>query len=58
MDVSHQLFEHELETLKSTKGVTLDTELTTDDLKELVIKYKSVYRKAKGADFPTGIHFC
>ncbi|CAM6129227.1 unnamed protein product [Calypogeia fissa] len=53
MDVPHALFEDELETLKSSRGVTLDTELTTEDLKELVLKYKEVFRKAKKADFPT-----
>lgn len=54
MGVSHSLFEHELETMKSSKGVTLDTDLTTEDLKALVQKYKEVYRAAKGSDFPTG----
>ncbi|BBN17421.1 pyruvate, orthophosphate dikinase [Marchantia polymorpha subsp. ruderalis] len=53
MGVSHSLFEHELETMKSSKGVTLDTDLTTEDLKALVQKYKEVYRAAKGSDFPT-----
>jgi hypothetical protein len=32
----------------------LDTDLTTEDLKELVSKYKGVYHKAIGEDFPTG----
>ncbi|CAK9223525.1 unnamed protein product [Sphagnum troendelagicum] len=53
MGVSHSLFEHELETLKAAQGLVLDTDLTTEDLKELVSKYKGVYRKAIGEDFPT-----
>ncbi|KAL2612921.1 hypothetical protein R1flu_024613 [Riccia fluitans] len=53
MGVSHSLFEQELEALKSSKGVAQDTDLTTEDLKELVQKYKQVYRTAKGSDFPT-----
>ncbi|KAL3680159.1 hypothetical protein R1sor_023115 [Riccia sorocarpa] len=53
MGVSHSLFEQELEDLKSSRGVTQDTDLTTEDLKELVQKYKQVYRTAKGSDFPT-----
>jgi pyruvate,orthophosphate dikinase len=54
MGVSHSLFEHELETLKAAHGLVLDTDLTTEDLKELVSKYKGVYHKAIGEDFPTG----
>lgn len=57
MGVSHSLFEHELESLKTARGVHNDTDLTTQDLKELVQKYKSVYRNAIGKDFPTGIIF-
>ncbi|KAH7314386.1 hypothetical protein KP509_21G000900 [Ceratopteris richardii] len=53
MGVSHSLFEHELESLKRRKGVTQDTDLTTDDLKELVETYKAVYKKAIGKQFPT-----
>lgn len=53
MGVSHSLFEHELESLKTARGVHNDTDLTTQDLKELVQKYKSVYRNAIGKDFPT-----
>ncbi|CAK9194201.1 unnamed protein product [Sphagnum troendelagicum] len=53
MGVSHTLFEHELETMKAARGVDHDTDLTTEDLKELVEKYKGVYQKALGEDFPT-----
>src|SRR5947208_57603 len=45
MNVEHELFEHELQALKDQKGVQLDTELTGDDLKTLVEKYKAVYKK-------------
>src|SRR5947199_351318 len=44
MGVDHEHFEHELHTLKQEKGVKLDTELTADDLKELVRRYKAVYK--------------
>ena len=54
MGVSHSLYEHELESMKAARGVNLDTDLTTEDLKELVQKYKGVYRKAIGEAFPTG----
>ncbi|XP_074268713.1 pyruvate, phosphate dikinase, chloroplastic-like isoform X1 [Silene latifolia] len=52
MGISHSLFEEKLEKLKQTKGVTLDTDLTASDLKELVQLYKNVYLEAKGEKFP------
>jgi pyruvate,orthophosphate dikinase len=54
MGVSHSLYEDELESMKAAREVHLDTDLTTEDLKELVQKYKGVYRKAIGEAFPTG----
>ena len=45
MGVEHEHFEHELEALKKQRGVKLDTDLTADDLKELVKRYKAVYEK-------------
>ncbi len=52
MGVEHEAFEHELEGLKKEKGVKLDTDLSADDLKELVKRYKAVYKKHVGEDFP------
>src|SRR4051794_24218894 len=52
MGVKHEHFEHELEQMKHQKGVKLDTDLTADDLKELVKRYKAVYKKDVGDDFP------
>lgn len=52
MGVDHELFEHELHSLKKEKGVKLDTELSADDLKELVKRYKGVYKGQVGHDFP------
>ena len=51
MGVPHGLFEAELEGIKAKRGVTEDTELTADDLKELVEAYKGVYA-ARGTAFP------
>ncbi|RWR93667.1 pyruvate, phosphate dikinase 2 isoform X1 [Cinnamomum micranthum f. kanehirae] len=53
MGIPHSLFEEKLEGLKAAKGVTLDTDLTATDLKELVAQYKKVYYEAKGEQFPT-----
>jgi pyruvate, orthophosphate dikinase len=52
MGVEHEAFEHELQALKDQKGVKLDTDLSADDLKELVKRYKAVYKKHVGSDFP------
>jgi pyruvate,orthophosphate dikinase len=52
MGVEHEHFEHELDSLKKERGVQLDTELSGDDLKLLVEKYKAVYKKGTGSDFP------
>jgi len=52
MNVEHKHFEHELEALKAEKGVKLDTELSADGLKELVRRYKAVYKQHVGQDFP------
>jgi pyruvate,orthophosphate dikinase len=52
MGVDHEHFEHEIHQMKDQKKVKLDTDLTTDDLKELVKRYKAVYKKHVGDDFP------
>ncbi len=52
MDVPKPLFEHILETAKEKKGVKLDTDLTADDLKDIVTKFLALYKKEKGAEFP------
>ncbi|KAB2625294.1 phosphate dikinase [Pyrus ussuriensis x Pyrus communis] len=41
MGIPHSSFEEQLEKLKGTKGVELDTKLTASDLKELVEQYKN-----------------
>ncbi|MBP5343427.1 pyruvate, phosphate dikinase [bacterium] len=41
-----------LEELKESKGYKLDTEVTSDELKDLVKKYKAYYKKTFGEDFP------
>lgn len=53
MGIPHAKFEKVIETLKNKKGVNEDTELTAEDLKELVSSYKAVYRNATGFMFPS-----
>jgi len=52
MGVSHEYFEEVIESLKEERGVKLDTDLKTEDLKDLVERYKAVYRKHTGFMFP------
>ncbi|QLY78653.1 pyruvate, phosphate dikinase [Clostridium intestinale] len=52
MDVEKRLFENLIDEMKEENNVHLDTELTADDLKELVKRYKALYKKEKGEEFP------
>src|SRR5437879_10614266 len=45
-------FEHIMDELKHAKKIKLDTELTTDDLKELVRRFKKAVKERTGKDFP------
>jgi pyruvate,orthophosphate dikinase len=45
-------FEQIMDELKHAKGVKLDTDLTTDDLKELVRRFKKAVKGRTGKDFP------
>jgi pyruvate, orthophosphate dikinase len=45
-------FEAIIEGVKKARGVKLDTELTVDDLKELVAKFKAAVKTQTGKDFP------
>ena len=53
MGVDHEHFEHELTRIKKKYKRKLDTELTTEELKEVVAVYKVVYKKSVGKNFPT-----
>ncbi|MDR8393175.1 pyruvate, phosphate dikinase [Aliifodinibius sp. S!AR15-10] len=52
MQVPHEEFEEAIQGLKDEKSVELDTELGVEDMKELVDRYKAVYRKSTGHMFP------
>src|SRR2546426_3607651 len=45
-------FEQIIEEIKRARGVKLDTELKTDDLKELVKRFKKAVKDRTGKDFP------
>ncbi|SHJ78251.1 pyruvate phosphate dikinase [Tangfeifania diversioriginum] len=46
-------FEEIIEQLKEEKGIELDTQFTTEDLQELVKRFKAAVKKETGKDFPT-----
>ncbi|MBR4636859.1 MAG: pyruvate, phosphate dikinase [Clostridia bacterium] len=52
MDVKKSKFDAILEGTKKKYGCKLDTELTADNLKEIVEAYKVLFREEKGFDFP------
>ncbi|MBQ8346552.1 MAG: pyruvate, phosphate dikinase [Alphaproteobacteria bacterium] len=45
MGVKHENFEHALTALKDKKGYKSDTDMTVDDLKELIAEYKKIGEK-------------
>jgi pyruvate,orthophosphate dikinase len=53
MGIEKRLFENKIDELKEKKEVEFDTDLTADDLKELVGQFKELYKKEKGEDFPS-----
>ena len=52
MELSKKRFEEIIDEMKEERGITLDTEFTTEDLKEMVVKFKDFYKAEKGEDFP------
>ena len=56
MEVPKNYFEKIIDELKSELNVTYETELTTDDLKELVKRFKKVYSdNMNGEEFPQDV---
>ncbi|MDY4619030.1 MAG: pyruvate, phosphate dikinase, partial [Bacilli bacterium] len=52
MEVGKKYFETLIDKMKAEKGVTLDVELTAEDLKELAREFKEEYKSKVGEDFP------
>ena len=53
MEVGKKYFEQLIDKMKEEKGVTLDVELTAEDLKELATQFKAEYKSKIGQDFPS-----
>ncbi|MEQ1788975.1 MAG: pyruvate, phosphate dikinase [Rickettsiales bacterium] len=56
LEVDHYYFEEMLEQKKRDREVELDTELTAQDLKELVSEYKAKVLEEMGVPFPEDVH--
>jgi pyruvate,orthophosphate dikinase len=56
LGVDHYNFEHLLDMAKEDCGVSLDTQLTADNLKALVAKYKEKVEEETGKPFPQDVH--
>jgi pyruvate,orthophosphate dikinase len=52
MEIPKEKFEHVFDGQKKKRGVKLDTELTAEDLQEVIAAYKNVVRREAGKDFP------
>jgi len=51
--VSKHKFERVFDEYKESKGVKSDLDLSADDLKEVVDKFKKIYKDDQGKDFPS-----
>ena len=52
MEVPKSLFERVLDEIKEAKSAHYDTDLTADDLKEVITRFKAIYKDKMGEDFP------
>jgi pyruvate,orthophosphate dikinase len=52
MDIEKSKFEEILDAVKEENKCEQDTDLTADNLKEVVKRYKALYLKEKGTEFP------
>ena len=52
MEIPKPLFEKVLDEIKEEKGAKFDTDLTAEDMKDVVARFKAIYLEKKGEDFP------
>ena len=55
MEMGKEVFEHVIGHMKEEKGVKLDTELSANDLKEMVEKFKKLIKEKTGKEFPQDV---
>ena len=52
MEVPKSLFERVIDEIKEDRKVHFDTELTAEDLKEVIRRFKEIYKEKMGKEFP------
>lgn len=52
LDLDHHDFEEIIDDVKDAKGITLDTEMTADDWKEVIAKFKDLVQRELDEPFP------
>ncbi len=52
MEVPKSLFERVIDEIKEDRKVHFDTELTAEDLKEVIRRFKEIYKEKMGEEFP------
>ena len=52
MEIPKSLFEKVLDEIKEEKGAKFDTDLTAEDMKDVVARFKGIYLEKKGEEFP------
>ena len=52
MEIPKSFFERILDEEKEKKGAQFDTDLTADDLKEIIDLFKNIYKENQGSEFP------
>ncbi len=45
-------FERVLDEIKESKGAKYDTDLNAEDMKEIVVRFKEIYKEKMGVEFP------
>ncbi|HEY5269074.1 MAG TPA: pyruvate, phosphate dikinase [Anaerolineales bacterium] len=54
-NLDDEVFEHPMDEYKDRKGYELDTEMTAEDWKALVVEYKTLHKQQAGVEFPQDV---
>ena len=52
MEIPKSFFERVLDEIKESKGAKYDTDLSAEDMKEIVVRFKEIYKEKMGVEFP------
>ena len=51
-EIPKSFFERVLDEIKESKGAKYDTDLNAEDMKEIVVRFKEIYKEKMGVEFP------